>query len=74
MNKYRVFRNNLHHNDTNVISIIKDYGNPFLGDSGDLLALHTKVVMSEDVRIAEELGNNQYKAFTETSKSDFTNQ
>ena len=60
---------------TNVISIIKGYGNPFLEDSGDLLTLHTKVVMPEevviDMKTAKEKGESQYKAFVERSKKNF---
>ena len=51
----------------NIINCIEEAGNPFLEDSGDLLTLDTKVIMSSDVvndiKKAESTGSEQFTKF-----------
>ena len=56
-------------NTKNVVEAIEEMGNPFLDDSSDLVALDTKLIMSETVvnnmQAAEQLGKTQYEAFVD---------
>ena len=61
-------------NTKSVVEAIEEMGNPFLDDSSDLVALDTKVIMSEAVvntiRTAEHLGSTQYQTFIKERMSE----
>ena len=58
-----------HHECKSLIAVFREYGNPFLEESPDLLVLDTKEIMPDHVvaavRNIESLGQEQYSTFVE---------
>lgn len=58
----------------NVISSIKELGNPFMEQGEELIAIHTKHIMSKDVvntvRTVKKLGNEQFQSFMKERFTD----
>ena len=52
-----------------LVTVIDDWGNPFMDDSAELFAIDTKVMVSEEgirqIRTSEAVGNVQYATFIE---------
>ena len=58
-----------HNNVNNFLTVMRDNGNPFCDDSGDLTTLDTKVIMSEkskeNLQSLHSLGKGQFSKYVD---------
>ena len=67
--QYKKFQDTFHQDVKLLAAALRDYGNPFMEDSGELIALHSSKIMSDDivktVRNLYNLGAENYTTFTQ---------